>query len=274
MIEAHFPAVLDSGMAATPGGIVDPQARGSTSRSSSVSRLSRPSSRTAFTPTPVNLLRPLSGPNPRSPLLGAAKSTKSIASSSVGGVLSDRPHAMFASLEPAHIALNMQTQAFIEFVRSTAGGASAPTASSANGFLGPTTTTGDRPGTPGFSASPKRPLTDLAASTGSLDGGGSPAASIASSSGGSAVSQKTAALALSLSYCQALWRRAGSLPDPGERVVFLKELESVSALLSYADPWESPAKRYMDQSRRDVLAERVNAAILGTLSRLPDRRRC
>lgn len=246
-IESHFPTVLDNAVVPPPSAPEPVTAAGPAVKTIFGDSSARTGPRISASSSSSNLLRPLSGPNPRSPLLRAT-SAGTNGKPAPAGAISDRPHAMFASLEPSHIALNLQTQAFIEFVRS-AGSSSRPD---------------DVPAP--SSSSPKRPLTDLANSTGSLEGGdGSPAASMISSAS-SAVSQKTAHLALSLSYCQALWRRAGELPDPSERVVFLKELESVSALLSYPDPWASPARRYMEQSRRDGLAERVNAAILGPSS--------
>lgn len=44
--------------------------------------------------------------------------------------------------------------------------------------------------------------------------------------------------------------------------MYLKELESVTAMLAYTDLERSPMRKYLDQSRRVALAEQINSAIV------------
>lgn len=166
------------------------------------------------------------------------------------------PHAMFSSLEPAHVALNLQIQYFVELVRSS----SSPSSSSApeaDHLPGPSNGTLESHGS---SSGEKRAgvtkAHDLSNSTGGLSDDTSTTSS-------STVSSRTHSIALSLPHARSLFCYAQTLPKPNERAIFVKELESVSGLLAYVDPWTSPIKRYLDQSRREMLAEIVNAAILG-----------
>ncbi|KAA1092676.1 hypothetical protein PGT21_011036 [Puccinia graminis f. sp. tritici] len=105
--------------------------------------------------------------------------------------------------------------------------------------------------------------TDLSNSVGALSND--------TSTTSSSVSTQTTSLALSFPHCRALHDFVHQLPEPVKRAIFAKELENVAGLLAYVDPWDSPVRKYLNQSRRDLLAHQVNAAILvhlgaGTLS--------
>lgn len=67
---------------------------------------------------------------------------------------------------------------------------------------------------------------------------------------------------MALSQAQDLHARASQIADPATKTAYLKELECVSGLLPYRDPRMSPMAHYLDERRRDVLAEAVNGAIM------------
>lgn len=69
-------------------------------------------------------------------------------------------------------------------------------------------------------------------------------------------------LSAALGHIQSLHAQANALQDSNTRTMYLKELESVSGLLPYHDPKLSPVAYYLDEKRRDTLAEAVNGAIL------------
>ncbi|WAQ86777.1 hypothetical protein PtA15_7A506 [Puccinia triticina] len=193
-------------------------------------------------------------------------------------------HGSFGSLNPAHVALNLQIQFFVEFVRSisqsqptnsnglehdsenrTRGSSAAPGTENghANGKMSEHAVRklgGSSPTS--HSGGPSNGMaTDLSNSVGAL--------SDDTSTTSSSVSTRTTSLALSLPHCRALHDFVHQLPEPVERAIFAKELENVAGLLAYVDPWDSPVRKYLDQSRRDLLAHRVNAAILVHLGRSP-----
>ncbi|KAA1077477.1 hypothetical protein PGT21_009630 [Puccinia graminis f. sp. tritici] len=196
-------------------------------------------------------------------------------------------HGAFGSLNPAHVALNLQIQFFVEFVRSisqsqpinsnglehdhenhTARGSSVgpgpPEPSHANGKMSEHAVRrlgGSSPTSHSGGGASNGMATDLSNSVGAL--------SDDTSTTSSSVSTRTTSLALSLPHCRALHDFVHQLPEPVERAIFAKELENVAGLLAYVDPWDSPVRKYLDQSRRDLLAHRVNAAILVHLGRSP-----
>lgn len=61
---------------------------------------------------------------------------------------------------------------------------------------------------------------------------------------------------------QRLYAAVESLTDPRDHEAYRKELSGVSGLLAYKEPEKSPMAKYMDQSRREHVAEQVNSAIL------------
>lgn len=75
-------------------------------------------------------------------------------------------------------------------------------------------------------------------------------------------SSSTSAISQALSQAQSLHAQASQIADPTTRPIYLKELEAVSGLLPYRDPRTSPMAFYLDESRRDGLAEAINGAIL------------
>ncbi|EGG13060.1 uncharacterized protein MELLADRAFT_114890 [Melampsora larici-populina 98AG31] len=259
-----------------------------------------------------NVSRPLGGPTPKPPPIGSRQPSYSSAQSHAtqprqttswsssfkepeAGLLAGRnntssnaeefPHAMFSSLQPAHIALNLQIQYFVELVRNSSH-APSQTTTLENDHVGSSSTTNGAATTNLMSSdiyaslsegnsggSMNRPVSannnhhlnktnDLATSIGALSDD-------TSTSSSSTMSSRTHSIALSLPHARSLFCYVQTLPKPNERAIFVKELESVSGLLAYVDPWNSPIKRYLDQSRRDMLAEIVNAAILVHLGRSP-----
>ena len=149
---------------------------------------------------------------------------------------------------PLHLSLCLQIQLFVEVVRSTSNASSL-----------------SRPSTPFSQAqSPSSANGSLDGSTASLASNGTTSSSQMSL--GSAVSASTngsqSAIQVALVHAQNLHAQASLLPDPGMRATYLKELETVSGLLPYHDPRLSPVAYYLDEKRRDALADAVNGAIL------------
>lgn len=75
-------------------------------------------------------------------------------------------------------------------------------------------------------------------------------------------SSSTSAISQALSQAQNLHAQASRISDPAAKTAYLKELEAVSGLLPYRDPRQSPVAFYLDERRRDSLAEALNAGIL------------
>lgn len=152
--------------------------------------------------------------------------------------------AYASSLDPAHLALNLQIQAFIESVRN----------SSHPGASDDSTPTSSRSG----SASP----TSASASTppGERDGNGAEPA-MEDEAGGRGEGVYGA-----LHLVQSINARVQRLPEYW-RSMYLKELEGVTALLAYGDLKHCPVRKYLDQHRRTALAEQINCAILVSCGR-------
>lgn len=65
-----------------------------------------------------------------------------------------------------------------------------------------------------------------------------------------------------LHHAQRLYAKVQSLSDPRDRDAYRKEMENVVGLLAYRDPENSPMSKYMQQGRRDAVANQINSAIL------------
>lgn len=61
---------------------------------------------------------------------------------------------------------------------------------------------------------------------------------------------------------QKLYASVELLRRPEDRATYLKELENVGGLLAYKVPELSPMSRYLDQARRESVAEQISRAIL------------
>ncbi|BGP22728.1 lisH dimerization motif containing protein [Rhodotorula toruloides] len=146
------------------------------------------------------------------------------------------------SLSPDILSLNLQTQAFIELMRtahanSAVSTPSTPT-SSVHGGLGGSATNGDA-----------QSDADMSASTSSL--------------GSSSI------LNVAIAQSQALREKVLKLPLGKEREGWEQESIDVCGLLAYKDLTTCPVKGYLAQSRREMMAEMVNAAILQHTRRTP-----
>lgn len=115
------------------------------------------------------------------------------------------------SLDPTHLALNMQIQLFVEVVRG---------AMASQSRDGATQAAGDDTGL-------------------------------------------SAELQLALSHLQTLFARVHTLTDYS-RQMYMNELENVSALLVFTGEADRAASSYLDLSRREMLADQLNSALLGT----------
>ncbi|PLW31821.1 hypothetical protein PCASD_15426 [Puccinia coronata f. sp. avenae] len=323
LIETHFPAVLGATLTTRSGGsgLPSPSIHSQNlgplptrnhgnsngqipshilaqrkNRSSLANRplrgtLSSRSGMNSSTPSSTSPNQSLNDPRqgPSKPNDSGATTTAPTPSSDLIPSHSHLSHGAFGSLNPAHVALNLQIQFFVEFVRSisqsqpvhsngvehdgeshargSSVGPSTENAHATNGKMSehavrrlggssPTSHSGAA-----ATAASNGMGTDLSNSVGAL--------SDDTSTTSSSVSTRTTSLALSLPHCRALHDYVHQLPEPTERAIFAKELENVAGLLAYVDPWDSPVRKYLDQSRRDLLAHRVNAAILVHLGRSP-----
>jgi len=61
---------------------------------------------------------------------------------------------------------------------------------------------------------------------------------------------------------QKLYASVELLRDPEDQATYRKELENVGGLLAYPVPELSPMSKYLDQARRESVAEQINRAIL------------
>ncbi|KAG2158226.1 PQ loop repeat-domain-containing protein [Suillus bovinus] len=63
-------------------------------------------------------------------------------------------------------------------------------------------------------------------------------------------------------HAQKLYALVELLRKPEDRATYLKELENVGGLLAYKVPEMSPMSKYLDQARRECVADQINRAIL------------
>ena len=97
-----------------------------------------------------------------------------------------------------------------------------------------------------------------------MDGSTASLASTASSgmSISSASSSRNTTLSRALEHARGLYAQANLLSDTETRRAYVAEIENVGGLLPYADPRLSPVSYYLDERRRDALADAINGAIL------------
>lgn len=142
------------------------------------------------------------------------------------------------SLDPDHLTLNLRIQSFIEAVRTRPLAPPPPPTSYLTSHHALSLSPYD---TPSPSPSPPSPV----------------AGSITTTS----EDQKNVVLHLG----KELLYIAHTLPDPTDRAVYLKELDSIWALIAYPDPEGSApphVSKYLQYDRRLTLADQINSAIL------------
>ncbi|UZJ54990.1 hypothetical protein CBS101457_004310 [Exobasidium rhododendri] len=203
-------------------------------------------------------------------LQGKEKSTKN---SEVVRVLPAHP----TSLLGPHLSLNLQIQAFIESVRAASTSPHIPSNNNSNNINSSShTSLSAAANSAGPKITPTHPFPNSTPGiTSAMSRSASPAPSSASSNGsatstnglgGSAHSNGSAAftnpvLHAALIHAQSLHTNIQKLPGYW-RAMYLKELESVTALLAYTDLERSPVRKFLDQSRRVAIAEQINSAIM------------
>ncbi|KAI0647056.1 hypothetical protein C8Q79DRAFT_1046909 [Trametes meyenii] len=136
------------------------------------------------------------------------------------------------STDPTHLALNLRIQAFVEAARTIPllyrpPGADVPL--------------------------PHPPLLSAAARTASSGDGED------SKMSESDVEQSNVQL---LHRAQSLYSEVNRLPRPADRATYLVELGQVGGILAYPVPENSPLSKYMEQARREALADQIDSAIL------------
>lgn len=82
----------------------------------------------------------------------------------------------------------------------------------------------------------------------------------------SIASARTTYLAQAIADGRALSTQVQMMENPLERERYAMELQNVAAMMAYPDLWSSPLAHYLDQGRREGLADLCNAAMLGKSS--------
>ena len=150
------------------------------------------------------------------------------------------------STNPAHVALNLQIQNFIEHFRAIAPSSPGSPSSSIGSM----------------SMSMSITLANPAAVVDQTNGAGP---SGTSNGAQKSLSASTQTLQHTLAAAQGLHLEAKKL-KPEDRAVYLAEIKDAGALFAYSDPETSPLQGFLEQGRRIALAEQVNRAILRELS--------
>lgn len=149
------------------------------------------------------------------------------------------PHAQ--SLAPAILSLNLQTQVFIELMRSAYATSAHSTPSTPTPSINGGGGSGGGAGSNG-GASTGGDDADMSASTSSLG--------------------TFSILNVAIAQAQALAEKVSLLPLGREREGWEKERVDVSALLAYKNIESCEVRGYFEEARKEALAEMVNAAIL------------
>lgn len=254
LLNAHYPNVL----APPPPPAVPASTTAAAAPSvSSKSAFARPLAATkSSTPSPCtpqtffvapspNPAPPPHPPHRASPIPHLRPSSSSL-SPSASAVTGAQFGSWASSLAPEIISLNLQTQTFIELMRTAHASSaistpSTPT-SSVHGGL-----TGGGGGGGGGGGDAHSSDAEMSASTSSLGG----SASI---------------LNVAIAQSQALREKVLQLEVGQDREGWERECIDVCGLLAYKDLATCPVRGYLSQSRRDILAEMVNSAILREFS--------
>lgn len=69
-------------------------------------------------------------------------------------------------------------------------------------------------------------------------------------------------LTATISKSQKLYARVDKLSNAQDKADFRTELQNVMYLLAFQVPEDSPAAHYLDQARRQAVADQINSAIL------------
>ncbi|GAA5878477.1 hypothetical protein JCM3774_006414 [Rhodotorula dairenensis] len=256
LLHEHYPAVLAPSPSATPSDAAFvPKTASFVPKSASLRQPLADSSKSGPSScTPQTFFVPPSLAARTSPVPLRPSSALSSAVPVTGAQLG--PWA--SSLSPEIIGLNLQTQTFIELMRtahatSAISTPSTPT-SSVHGGLGGSTTTGGGGGT----------------GAGAGAGGGGDAHSDAEMSAStSSLGGSASILNVAIAQSQALRENVLRLPVGKDREGWERECIDVCGLLAYKDLATCPVRGYLSQSRRDCLAEMVNSAILQHTGRTP-----
>ncbi|GAA5973235.1 hypothetical protein JCM8115_005410 [Rhodotorula mucilaginosa] len=250
LLNAHYPNVLAPPPPPLPASTAVAASTASVSSKSAfarplaASKSSTPSSCTPQTffvaPSPT----PAPPPHRASPVPHLRPSSFS-PSHSTSAVTGAQFGSWASSLAPEIISLNLQTQTFIELMRtahatSAISTPSTPTSSVHGGLTGGAGGGGDAHSSDA----------EMSASTSSLGG----SASI---------------LNVAIAQSQALREKVLQLPVGKDREGWERECIDVCGLLAYKDLATCPVRGYLSQSRRDILAEMVNSAILQHTGRTP-----
>lgn len=245
LLNAHYPNVLaPPPPPAVPASTTAATAASVSSKSAFARPLAASKSSTASSCTPQTFfVAPSPNPAPPPPPPHRASPIPHLrpsASSSLSSSASTGTGAQFGSwascLAPEIVSLNLQTQTFIELMRtahatSAISTPSTPTSSVHGGLAG------------GGGGDAHSSDAEMSASTSSLGG----SASI---------------LNVAIAQSQALREKVLQLPVGKDREGWERECIDVCGLLAYKDLATCPVRGYLSQSRRDILAEMVNSAIL------------
>lgn len=132
------------------------------------------------------------------------------------------------SLDPEILSLNLQLQSFVELIRAA-----------------------------NSTSTPSTPIAHASTEDSPSDNG-------MSTSTSSILSVRTGSMMKAIAHSQALGAKVRDLPAGKAKESWEKECVDVSGLMAYTDLTICPVRGYLAQSRREILAELVNSAILST----------
>ena len=244
LLTAHYPNVLaPPPPPAVPASTTAATAASVSSKSAFARPLAASKSSTASSCTPQTFfVAPSPNPAPPPPLHRASplphlRPSSSSLSSPASTVTGAQFGSWASSLAPEIVSLNLQTQTFIELMRTAHA-------------------------TPAIST-PSTPTSSVHGGLASGGGGGDAHSSDAEMSAStSSLGGSASILNVAIAQSQALREKVLQLPVGKDREGWERECIDVCGLLAYKDLATCPVRGYLSQSRRDILAEMVNSAIL------------
>ncbi|KWU44896.1 hypothetical protein RHOSPDRAFT_25421 [Rhodotorula sp. JG-1b] len=251
LLTAHYPNVLaPPPPPAVPASTTAATAASVSSKSAFARPLAASKSSTASSCTPQTFfVAPSPNPAPPPPLHRASpiphlRPSSSSLSSPASTVTGAQFGSWASSLAPEIVSLNLQTQTFIELMRTAHA-------------------------TPAIST-PSTPTSSVHGGLASGGGGGDAHSSDAEMSAStSSLGGSASILNVAIAQSQALREKVLQLPVGKDREGWERECIDVCGLLAYKDLATCPVRGYLSQSRRDILAEMVNSAILQHTGRTP-----
>lgn len=167
----------------------------------------------------------------------------------------DRVQFVATTLDPVHLSLNLRILAFIEACRTVPLVYTPPSSSAIVGTANADTSLP----TSLFTAAQHRYSDGVDAENNVADNDGDTDVDVNSADTDVERDMRQTEL---LIRAQKLYAQVKALRRPADRAEYQKELTNVSGLLTYTHPEASPVARYLEQERRERVADQINSAIL------------